>query len=522
MKKRIRKNFKFLAILVLTFSILMACSNNSTKTDANKSSDSAGNSKKPVTLTIFVDQTFWPLKDWTGKIPEEITKETGVKLKVQVATDAQQLPLMISSGDLPDLVFTTNNFQQMSNSNISYTWDELIKKYNISNFNIDPMARVLNQASDGNLYSIKNGFTNPQTFQDTPKALGNVPAISLRQDILDKLGDPKINSLDDLVNVLKEVKQKYPNMTPLVMNPGAIGQYFRVNYGVPYQGFETINGKVKYYIDDPKQYDYYMFMNELYRDGLIQAENFTWTDTNKAKDMIENGQAFAINNVTATDAINTELKSNGKNYKIVQLTKLLGSSPKIYGNATGWSGLFITKNCKDPEAAIKFLQFMHSQKGQQLGLWGVKGQDYTMDKTVANGGYPKFNYNSQDTTVQQKMGVVWWGLLADDGINEQVQRYVPNSDQTAAEVDAKQYVDSDPLLGAVTPPSGSDEQAIQANIDNMIKNEQTKIYLAKTPAQAKQAYQNMMKTADQIGLQKLDKYANDQYKKVKQEYNKVK
>ncbi|WP_400246694.1 extracellular solute-binding protein [Niallia sp. JL1B1071] len=522
MKRTFERGFKYFAILLLAIFILASCQSTDTSSNASKENKAAEDKDGITELTIFVDQSFWPLKDWSGEIPEEITQKTGIKLKVQVATDGQQLPLMISSGDLPDMVFTTNQFQQMSDSNVSYTWDELIEKYNIKDFDIDPMARVLNEAPNGKLYSVKNGFTNPEDFQNTPAALGNVPSFAFRPDILEELGNPKMESLDDLVDVLKQVKQKYPDMTPLVMNPNAIGQYFRVNFGAPYLGWLNLDGQVKYYISHPKQKEYYVFMNKLYREGLITAENFTWNEPNKAKEMIINGKAFSINNVNATPTINSEIKAAGKDFVISQATKLIGEEPALYPAAGGWSGTFITKKSKNPEAAIKFLQFMQSEEGQKLGLWGIEGKHWTMDKPIEEGGYPEFTFDSQDATEQQKIGVVWWGLLADDGIYEQVQRYVPGTEQTEAQVDAKQYVVSNPLLGAINPPAGSDEQVIKANIDNMITNEQAKIFLAKSEKEAEKAFDNMMKTAENIGLAKLEDYAQKRYEEATQRYEEVK
>lgn len=516
--KDLRWGFKLLLACLLILTPLAACA----KSDPEPgSSESPAGEDDVVELTMFVDQAFWPLKDWSGPIPEEITKRTGVRLKVQVAVDTQQLPLMISSGNLPDMVFTSNQFEAMSDPKISYTWDELIEKYNIEDFHIDPLARVLNEAKDGKLYSIRNGFTNPELFRKTPTALGNVPAFVYRPDILEELG-MKIESLDDLLNVFEQVKQKYPDMVPLVMSPLAIGQYFRVNFGAPYQGWYADGEEAKYYISHPKQYDYYMFMNRLYREGYITAENFTWSDSNKAKEMLINGQAFSANDANAVNTINTEMKAAGKDYRVSQLTKLIGDSPAQFASAAGWSGTFITKNCKNPEAAIRFLQFMQSDEGQKLGLWGIEGVHYTLEKPIEEGGYPIFTFDSQDATEQQRLGAVWWGLLADNGLYQMVQRYVPDSETTLAQLDAKQYIISNPLLGAVNPPTGSDEQVIKANIDNMITTEQVKIFLAETEEDAKAAYDKMMQTAKDIGLEKLEAYATQKYKETIERYNAVK
>ncbi|GGG00166.1 extracellular solute-binding protein [Paenibacillus abyssi] len=533
LKGELRRIISLMVLVMVALFVMAACSSDNTTSSSSNgektgeettTNDSNTNDSNEVKeLSIFVDHSFWPLTDWSGAVAEEITKRTGVKLKVQVASDGQQLPLMISSGDLPDLVFTSTNFQQMSNANISYSWDELIEKYNIKDFNIDPVARVLNQGEDGNLYSVKNGFTSREAFEATPAALGNVPALSYRTDIMEELGNPKLESLDDLENVLKLVKEKYPNMTPLVMAPNAIGQHFRVNFGASYiKGFQVVDGEVKYFLAQPEQYDYYMFMNKLYREGLISAENFTWSDQSQGKAKIINGEAFAINNLTDMATINKEIEASGKDFRITQLTKLVGPNPRISADSAGWSGTFITKKAKDPEAAIKFLQFMQSDEGQMLGLWGIEGEHWTMEKPIEEGGYPEFKYESQSAAAQKEIGSVWWGLLGDKGIYAQVQRYVPGTPQTEAMIDAKQYTKGNPLLGGIVLPVDSEYQIIKAELDNMVVNEETKIYLAETEAEASQAYENMMETAKNIGMDKLNEYANEQYKALEAELNKAK
>ena len=65
---------------------------------------------------MFVDATWYPFQEWSGEIPEAITKATCVKPKVTVATDDKQLALMVASGDLPDIVVSFN-FKLMSDAN---------------------------------------------------------------------------------------------------------------------------------------------------------------------------------------------------------------------------------------------------------------------------------------------------------------------------------------------------------------------------------------------------------------------
>ena len=48
------------------------------------------------------------------------------------------------------------------------------------------------------------------------------------------------------------------------------------------------------------------------------------------------------------------------------------------GYLGGW-GLAITKNCKDPERAMKFFDWMCTEEAQILTHWGIKDVHYTIE-----------------------------------------------------------------------------------------------------------------------------------------------
>lgn len=466
-------------------------------------------------VTLFVDHPWWPLKDWQGKIPERISKATGIKVNVQVAADGQQLPLMIASGkEMPDLVFTYDNIKHMTKPDVSYTWDELIGKYT-PDLQIDPLAKTVNSIADGGFYTVRNGFATQEEWKANPKALIRGGGLVIREDIMNELGNPKLESLDDLLAILGTVKQKYPDMIPLVMTPLQIDAYFRVQHGAPRFGFDLADGQVKYFINHPAQYDYYMFMNKLYREGYVVAENYTWKDTNQASQYSLTGKAFAQEyDVATADVLNAEVAKTGKPYRFTQVVNPLSDKMRLVNHNPGWSGLFVPKSAKHPEAAMKLIAYMRSEEGQRLGSWGIEGEDYTM----AAEGYPVFNYNTSDTAVTNEMGVVWWGLLSDSGITEGLARYQPGKNQATPGMEQlTRHYDSNPLLGVLVPETDSEEQIIQTNIDTMIKTEETKIYLAKTEEEAKQAYDGMIKAANGIGMPQLEKWANEKYATAQEE-----
>ena len=526
MKQKTGNGLKTLGLVALIGSLLAACSSGGNNAPASSGAspsapaatqtESGGEEtvKDLGEITLFIDHPWWPMTEWKGKIPEEITKRTGIKVNVQIAADAQQLPLMVASGaQMPDIVYTYNNHQAMSNPNISYTWDELIDQYQVKDFEIDPIVRAINATKDGSLYTYRNGFMTPDEAAACDKCLNPGQGLSVRADIMEALGNPKLETLDDYLNILGQVKEKYPDLIPAVITPGEAGSYLRIQYGVPRFGFYNAgDDQAKYYINHPDQESFYLYVNKLYREGYIVAENFTWQERTEAENQILNGKAFSLINASGdSETLNPRLETNGKDFRVTQVVKNLGPNPKVYANSIGWSGMYVPKTAKNTEAAIKFIQYMYSIEGQRLASWGIEGDDWTMHAD----GYPEFHFDSKDQDVQVQMGVVWWGILADKGETSSLQRYVPNSASTEAMLELKKVTAIDALFGKVVPEADSNEQVIQANIDNMIKNEEMKIYLAKSEDDAKAALKAMLDKTKSIGIDRLEEWATKEYNEAK-------
>ena len=119
-----------------------------------------------VKLRFFNDETWWPYTVWEGRIPEKIGEKTGVTFEVTTAADSTALNLMIASGDLGDLVLTSDNakISRLQNSDMCYTLDELAEMAGEESFDVHPVLRLVNTADDGNLYTIMCGYS-PESIQ---------------------------------------------------------------------------------------------------------------------------------------------------------------------------------------------------------------------------------------------------------------------------------------------------------------------------------------------------------------------
>ncbi|RCW42449.1 extracellular solute-binding protein [Paenibacillus prosopidis] len=514
--------------IIMMLTILSACSggnsgegsnkgnNTSTNVSAedpdadNSGTETADGNQDVEELTLFINHSWYPIKEWKGSVADKITEKTGVKLKVTVATDDKQLPLMIASGDLPDLIFTASDIDRLSNSNISYPWNELVEKY-APNFEIDPTRIAINTMEDGNFYTIRNAFATKQEWENNKYALGNdgTPGIAVREDIMKELGNPELKTLDDFVKLLGMVKEKHPELVPLVMDKNWIESYFMTQFGIEagFGSWYENEGKAEYYLKHPKMLEFFKFMNSLYRNGFILAENFAHANDQIDDEYAVSGKAFAHSHtVSVAERDNISTKQNGAAYTFKMIPSSLSEEAVRVNTGVGWSGTFITKNNKNPEKSIKLLQFLASDEGKKLTMFGIEGEHWTWNEE----GYPNLKYNTADSDFVNSNGIKWWFLYS-DAIVEGLWGYVPGTQTTQALLETKAITTYKPEVGMIQVKADSEEKTIKTKIDEMVTNEKVKIYLAKSDEEAVQRYETMMKNAEKIGLQKLDDWANKTY-----------
>jgi ABC-type sugar transport system, periplasmic component len=514
-----------LIVVLLLSSVLASCStkeggntagngSTSTETETNQG-QSQGKSDEPVEITMFVDATWYPFNDWSGEIPELITKATGVKPKVTVATESNQLPLMVSSGDLPDLVVSFN-FNLMSNSNVSLPYNEIFPKY-APEVKFDPIREFVNTVSDGNYYAIRNDFSTEKEWKANPHAHMMVPGLAMRKDILEELGNPEIKSLSDLDKVFAMVKAKYPNMTPLILNPFWQRQFFDAQFGAG-GGFVDQDGKLVYYLRQPELLQSVLYMNSLYRNGFITSENFAYTNESQTEEMMLAEKGFAYTwTYSGADRMNANAAAQGKPFRFIQLAEPLSPDATIFSTGVGGLGMYVTKSNRNVEATVRFLAYLFSEEGWRLAQWGVEGKDWTWNEA----GYPEFTYDVNDVNVLKQKGVYWWGVPTETGVGMALSAYKPGSETTRQGEHYSKIIKFNPVIGLIVPEIDSQEQIIKANIDTMVETEIIKVYLAETEEEARKAFDELIRKAEEIGMSKLEDWANSIYPELKEQYDRL-
>ena len=265
--------------------------------------------------------------------------------------------------------------------------------------------------------------------------------------------------------------------------------------------------------------DYYKKVNEWYRNGYISAENFAYQSEDETKEVCVGGKAFAnFGYDNHADNYNTAIATNGDDFTFSLVTNELSDDCKQFNTGCGGRGLYITKSCKNVEAAYKTLAYAYSDEGKKLLMWGIEGEDYTLD----GDGYPVFNYDFQgDNSVLQPRGLKYWGWLVHNNIVTSIAE--ANSDSQTAEnrKNLSSHTVVNPVIGMIRFETDSDEANIQAKLNEMCSNQQTNIFMADSEEACEAAFNEMLDVAKQIGMEKLDEYGNASYPELKAEYEKV-
>ena len=478
----------------------------------------AAEAMEPVTLTCLINHPWYPVSSFTGIIPDEITRRTGVKLEVIVARDPRQLNLMIASGTLPDLVFTPSQFDRLSDPAYSYDYDTLIDTYGVPwQIADDLRANGLVYSRDGKLYTVINHYTRTEDWAGT-SSVPLTASMLIRQDILDRMGNPQIDTTGDLMNVLLRVKKEYPHLIPLTFNATHRFNSFRVWFGLGLTEFiEQQDGNHLFYCRDPRYYDMLKYLNTLYQNGCLLVDNFA-TTTEATGILYKRDKAFSYSVCTqnANVYMDNALKEIDPAYHSVELFPLEGSNQSA--SNLGWSGTFITKNCKDPEAAIRFIAWMFTPEAQRLTQWGREGIDYRLN----DDNLPVYSKDLLDT-------------IADDTYNNMYNPWfhfgasaIVESEGRCALMDISDYEDTYaairsgfrnlPWITAALPLEGTQEKEIYDRIKSAATVYETKIILSDTDSAFEAVFDEYMQYLNALGVDRLEAYMSRRIPEVMRNY----
>ncbi|MEZ0536453.1 ABC transporter substrate-binding protein [Caldicellulosiruptoraceae bacterium PP1] len=384
---------------------------------------------KPKVFTMFsADASVTPHPDlFSSKIGQEITKRTGVRLKVEylVGLDqATKVSLMLASGDLPDFVYGSGEHQQFIRAGAVVPLEDYINKYGKYSKQIysDSDFKKLT-LTDGHIY-----FLSYNRNEVSPSTKGDY-AFWTQIEALKEAGYPTFKYWEDYVPFIKNYVKKHPTTDGaktigLTITTEGARFYMITNppkflMGSQDDGAFIVNQKTyeaKMFAMSSGAYKFYKSLNSLWQEGILDKEMFVQShDQYLAK--IAQGRVVSTfgRNFHLTNTWNS-LRQQGKFSKAPAVPfplvfKGTKRSRYLMVSTIGTrDGISISKKCKDPVAAFKFLDALCQVDIQKLMYWGIKGQDYTVENGKMTVSQKQMEMR-RDPVYQKKQGIGYWEIF---------------------------------------------------------------------------------------------------------------
>lgn len=255
------------------------------------------------------------------------------------------------------------------------------------------------------------------------------------------------------------------------------------------------------------------YLNQMYLQDLLTKDPFIDTkDVAKAK--IEQGDvisyAWTISDGTKVpgDNLDTQYEILPPFEDYVEIR-----------TGTGWLATVVPKSCKNPERAIRFLEYLSSVEGHSDVSWGVEGEEY---KNVEEGpnwhmvdGKPVLleeylvekNADWGGVASKNGLGEYWltcnellWNLVWWDNSNEEMNKY---NEWFGSHVQFR------PELDIKSPSPDSEEGIIQQKAYSLLQQYSVEMIFTDD---FEGKYQEFIDKIDEAGMERVEAYWTEEYK----------
>lgn len=366
-------------------------STDNAQTDVNANSDYS----EPRSYNWYFNNDWETIRPWGA---DEVSKFLKEKFNVDITfsrADADynaKLNIMISSGDLPDIISMGRdaNFLKMADMGLFQSLDPLREKNPEFDTYVKESTRDLLRVDDA-LYTIP-------TWARANAATGGNLSWMYNKSIYEAAGSPDLTTFDGLYEYAKKAKElgKTKDGLEIIpfgastdnLNGESIINGFHRSLGAPsaiYGWYAPVNGKLtNVFYDDTYWRVAVMEANKWFREGLISETSFSDT-----RDQLVEKQAagrlalmyydFSLDDVTHFRQI---LKETYPDDDYVVLTDPAfppanGVAPeKIYGEyklTSSGDGIHFTTKAEDPQRIFDMCTYLMSKEGASLQMYGPKG-----------------------------------------------------------------------------------------------------------------------------------------------------
>lgn len=346
-----------------------------------------------VTLTYWAPMTATVaahVKDYSEiTYYKELENRTGIKVNYvhpPVGQQSEQFNLMLASGtdslyDMIEYEWTVypGGPDAAVEEGIIYDLTDMVDKY-APNFKglLDKNENYsrLSKTDEGRIAMF------PMLSRSESRVFGG---LMIRQDWLDDLGLAMPETIEDWETVLTAFKEKKGATSPLTMVDWQLTGAYHFNNAFDVGNKMYVdNGKIAYPQLQPRYKDYLALLHSWYEKGLLDPDYNTNTSAVVDAKMTNGQSGVTYGYIGGTmGRYVSAMKDKDPNYKLsaAQFPKTKdGKEPRFieYQLDVQSPYVAVTTNCKHPETAVKWLDYIYSEEGSVLKSFGVEGDTYNM------------------------------------------------------------------------------------------------------------------------------------------------
>lgn len=337
---------------------------------------------KPTEITWMVTSDF---NVDNTLVVQELEKRTGIKVKFQTVPSSQykdKLAVTLASGDLPDIFYglPLSELKDIgAQGGVVAITDYAEMLPNFSKLYLEENPWIISSYGD------ENGKLFSWPIYELNRDVNH--GFMYRKDILDANNIEPWTDTESFYNVLKQLKELYPDSYPYASKVG-VGIFRDWAYGWGVGSFEY----PIYYNEAANAWEFSStsaahkeqldFMKKLYSEGLMDPEFITDTADSWTSKMTTDRSFVTWDWIGRLELFYGQVKDVNPNYNLryglpVGPTGNIRTLPKVDANFA----LAVAAN-KNSEVSLKLLDYLTSISGSQLISLGVEGVNYEWD---ANG-----------------------------------------------------------------------------------------------------------------------------------------
>jgi putative aldouronate transport system substrate-binding protein len=219
----------------------------------------------------------------------------------------------------------------------------------------------------------------------------------IRKDWLDALGLPPPATTEELYNALVAFKNNAAKLGPKVI-PYEIGDVRWQAYSILLSFMPAdlsfkerwINTVGERQLMIPGVKEAYRFLNKMFSEGLIDPDFPLYKDDTTPSDLMKSGNIGAFSHnwdqpYRQNLQIQTMLEQNVPGAKYIPIdpfTNSAGKRPKRGSPTAGGLQVFVPKTCKNPEAALKYANWLCRYENYNFLQFGNEGTNHTLVRGV--------------------------------------------------------------------------------------------------------------------------------------------